>query len=117
MEGLEFPDTNKEKVYFIFFESNLYSDKINKRIAVTKDVLAKQGIKYTTVDMEGKSKLAQILIGMQRSDVLGLYSRHNPSERPKRHQMGQLFQGAAIQVNQTSSPKTPYFTRGFCLTL
>lgn len=84
MEGLEFPDTNKEKVYFMFFESNLYSEKINKRIAVTKDVLAKQGIKYTSVDMEGKSKLAQILIGMLRSMytayTLGIIHEKDPSD-------------------------------------
>lgn len=84
MEGLEFPNTNKEKVYFVFFESNLYSEKINKRIAVTKDVLAKQGIKYTTVDMEGKSKLAQILIGMQKAMylayTLGIIHEKDPSD-------------------------------------
>lgn len=84
MEGLEFPDTNKEKIYFVFFESNLYSEKINKRIAVTKDVLAKQGIKHTTVDMDGKSKLAQILIGMQRAMylayTLGIIHEKDPSD-------------------------------------
>jgi glucose/mannose-6-phosphate isomerase len=84
MEGLEFPDTNKEKVYFIFFESNLYSEKINKRIAVTKDVLAKQGIKYKIVEMEGESKLAQILIGMQRAMylayTLGIIHEKDPSD-------------------------------------
>ncbi|MCC6323825.1 SIS domain-containing protein [Candidatus Nomurabacteria bacterium] len=84
MEGLEFPNTNKEKVYFMFFESNLYSEKINKRIAVTKDVLAKQGIKYTTVEMEGRSKLAQILIGMQRAMylayTLGIIHQKDPSD-------------------------------------
>lgn len=84
MEGLEFPDTNKEKVYFIFFESNLYSEKINKRISVTKDVLSKQGIKYKTVDMEGESNLAQILIGMQRAMylayTLGIIHEKDPSD-------------------------------------
>lgn len=84
MEGLEFPDTNKEKIYFVFFESNLYSEKINKRIAVTKDVLAKQGIKYTTVEMEGQSKLSQILIGMQRAMylayTLGIIHQKDPSD-------------------------------------
>jgi glucose/mannose-6-phosphate isomerase len=84
MEGLEFPDTNKEKVYFVFFESNLYSEKINKRISVTKDVLSKQGIKYTTVDMDGESKLAQILIGMQRAMylayTLGIIHEKDPSD-------------------------------------
>ena len=84
MEGLEFPDTNKEKVYFVFFESNLYSEKINKRIAVTKDVLSKQGIKYKTVDMDGESKLAQTLIGMQRAMylayTLGIIHEKDPSD-------------------------------------
>ncbi len=84
MEGLEFPETNKEKIYFIFFESNLYSEKINKRFAVTKDVLSKQGIQYASIKMTGESKLGQILIGMQNAMYLaydmGIIHEKDPSD-------------------------------------
>ncbi len=84
MEGLEFPTTNKEELYFIFFESSLYSPKINKRISVTKDVLSKQHIKYTNIQIEGENKLSQVLIGMQRAMylayTLGIIHEKDPSD-------------------------------------
>jgi glucose/mannose-6-phosphate isomerase len=86
MEGLTFPTTNKEKLYFIFFESNLYSAKIVKRIAVTKDVLDKQGIQYMSVQMEGQAPLSQALIGMLRAMYLAyslaLIHEKDPSDIP-----------------------------------
>lgn len=86
MEGLTYPDTNKEKLYFVFFESNMYSTKIVKRIAVTKDVLGKQGIQYMSIEMEGGSPLSQALIGMLRSMYLAyslaLIHEKDPSDIP-----------------------------------
>ncbi len=86
MEGLTFPDTNKEKLYFVFFESNMYSAKIVKRIAVTKDVLGKQGIQYMSIEMEGESPLSQALIGMLHSMYLAyslaLIHEKDPSDIP-----------------------------------
>ncbi len=86
MEGLTYPETNKEKVYFIFFESAMYSDKIKKRIEVTKDVLTKQGIQYMTVEVEGSSPLSQTLLTMLRSMYLAyslaLIHEKDPSDIP-----------------------------------
>ena len=86
MEGLTFPTTNKERLYFVFFESNMYSAKIVKRIAVTKDVLGKQGIQYMNIQMEGESPLSQALIGMLRSMylayTLALIHEKDPSDIP-----------------------------------
>jgi glucose/mannose-6-phosphate isomerase len=86
MEGLTFPTTNKEKLYFIFFESNLYSAKIVKRIEITKAVLDKQGIEYMSVQMEGQSPLSQALIGMLRAMYLAyslaLINEKDPSDIP-----------------------------------
>lgn len=69
MEGLSFPKENVNKLVVIFFESDFYSEKIKKRIMVTKDVLEKQNIKYITVSPEGDSKLSQVLIAM----LYGMY--------------------------------------------
>lgn len=86
MEGLTYPDTNKEKLYFVFFESNMYSAKIVKRIAVTKDVLGKQGIQYMSIEIEGASPLSQALIGMLHSMYLAyslaLIHEKDPSDIP-----------------------------------
>lgn len=70
MEGLEFPHDNPEKVFFVFFESELYTDKIKKRIAITKDVLTKQGIHHTSIAEKGGSPLGQALIAMLYSMYL-----------------------------------------------
>ena len=84
MEGLEYPKENKEKIYFMFFESDLYNEKINKRIAVTKDVLDKQGIRYTSIKTEGDTKLGQILIdmlyAMYTAYTLGIIHEKDPSD-------------------------------------
>lgn len=86
MEGLTYPDTNIEKLYFVFFESSLYSAKIMKRIAVTKDVLGKQGIQYMSVKMEGQTPLSQALIGMLHAMYiaysLSLIHEKDPSDIP-----------------------------------
>ncbi len=86
MEGLTFPDTNKEKVVFVFFESGMYSTKIQKRIAVTKDVLTKQGIQYITIPVVGNSPLTQTLITMLTSMYLAyslaLIHGKDPSDIP-----------------------------------
>lgn len=86
MEGLTYPDTNKDKLYFVFFESNLYSAKIMKRIAVTKDVLDKQGIQYMSIGMDGATPLSQALIGMLHAMYiaysLSLIHEKDPSDIP-----------------------------------
>lgn len=61
MEGLKHPDTLRQNGLFVFFTSDLYSSKIQKRFAITRDVVEKQGIATHEVKLFGKTKLAQTL--------------------------------------------------------
>jgi len=86
MEGLTFPKENKKLLHFIFLESNLYNDKVKKRYEVTKDVLDKQGIGYSSVRIEGDTPFSQALIAMQRgmyfAFALSFVHQKDPSEIP-----------------------------------
>lgn len=86
MEGLSFPEENKKLLHFIFLESDFYKDKIKKRYAVTKDVLDKQGIKYSSVKIDGETPFSQVLIAMLRgmyfAYTLSYVHEKDPSEIP-----------------------------------
>jgi len=60
MEGLPKPDSNKETLRFLFFESSLYSDKISKRYPLTKEVVEKNNVKTSSFKLKGVSKMSQV---------------------------------------------------------
>lgn len=59
MEGLKNPPDKKLLVLFI--SSDLYSDKLKKRVELTKDVVFKNDIKWGEYQPKGSSKLSQVL--------------------------------------------------------
>jgi len=61
LEGLLRPETLHQNGLFIFLTSTLYSDKIKKRFAITKDVVEKQKVPTFGIELTGTSKLAQVL--------------------------------------------------------
>lgn len=61
MEGLKNPQTLKENTFFVFFESDLYSPKIQKRFTITQEVVTKNGIDLKAVKLNGKTALEQTL--------------------------------------------------------
>ncbi len=71
MEGLKNPQNNKIKVLFI--TSNLYSEKIKKRIKLTKDVIGKNKINYLEYLPSGSTKLTQVLNVLAFGGYLSLY--------------------------------------------
>lgn len=48
LEGLKYPDSNKDSLHFLFAESELYPERVQKRFAITQEILQKYGISYTT---------------------------------------------------------------------
>lgn len=86
MEGLELPSVIKTKIKFLFFNSNLYSDRINKRFDVTEHVLKKQGIKFIDYLITGDSKLLAslevLLLGSWISYYLTILNGQNPVSIP-----------------------------------
>lgn len=61
MEGLKRPETLHQNGLFVFFLSRLYSERIQKRFAITQSVVEKQGVATRTMELVGPSKLAQVL--------------------------------------------------------
>lgn len=61
MEGLSHPDTLHTNGLFVFFESPLYSERIRRRFAITKEVVTKQRIAVHTHTLSGTTRLAAML--------------------------------------------------------
>ena len=61
LEGLKQPDTIHQNGIFLFFLSTLYSDSIQKRFRITKDVVEKQQVKTHEIHLLGKTKISQVL--------------------------------------------------------
>jgi glucose/mannose-6-phosphate isomerase len=61
MEGLMRPDTLHQNGLFVFLNSSLYSEKIQKRFVISKDVVEKQHVSTHVIELMGKTKLAQVL--------------------------------------------------------
>ncbi len=61
LEGLQFPHDLANDIQFVFFESELYSDRVKKRYAITKEVLKKQRIDSLVYKVRSLDKLSQVL--------------------------------------------------------
>ncbi len=73
MEGLKFPDKLKEILIFVFFNSNLYNEKNQKRFKITKEVVEKNQIKTLWYELTGKNKIEQVFELMAFGSFLSLY--------------------------------------------
>ena len=73
MEGLAKPESNKDDIIFIFFDSQLYSEQVQKRAKLTKQVVAKNGIAFADVQLLGHTKLGQALEVLQLGAWITLY--------------------------------------------
>jgi len=73
MEGLINPKSNKNNLFFVFFDSKLYHKRVQKRNALTKTVVEKNGIKFAAVEMTGKTKLLQSYELLQFGSWLSYY--------------------------------------------
>lgn len=65
MEGLVNPSLNKEALTFVFFDSELYSDRVKKRMELTKEVVEKNGVEVLSIKMNMKTKQAQCFEALQ----------------------------------------------------
>jgi glucose/mannose-6-phosphate isomerase len=76
MEGLVNPNTNKKNLAFVFFNSKLYHSRIQRRAALTKEVVEKNGVKTAAYEFTAKTKLEQgfelMQVGLWMSFYLGL---------------------------------------------
>ncbi len=86
LEGLKLPTTITSKIKFLFFNSNLYSDIIEKRFYVTEKVLKNQKIKFIDYSITSDSKLLTslevLLLGSWISYYLTILNKQNPVAIP-----------------------------------
>ncbi len=86
LEGLSFPAVNKEYLHFVFVESNLYNARIQKRYTITKEILEKQEITYSTFVPTAATKLQQafevLQWGSYVSFYIAMYNKLDPSPIP-----------------------------------
>lgn len=86
LEGMTNPESLKQEVKFVFLESLLYSAKIQKRLAITKDVLDKQQIKHVSINFDSNSKLTQTFEALVMSSwttfYLGVLNGADPAKIP-----------------------------------
>lgn len=61
LEGLSHPDTIHQNGVFVFFLSHCYSQAVQKRFAITRDVVAKQNVATYDITLTGPNKLSQTL--------------------------------------------------------
>ncbi len=59
MEGLKNPPD--KKLFVLFISSDLYSDKLKRRVELTKDVVGKNNVPFDEYEAQGSTKLSQVL--------------------------------------------------------
>ncbi len=86
MEGLANPKSNKKDLIFLFFDSELYHPRVQKRSRLTKEVIKKNGIEALSHNLTGKTKLAQafemLQLGSWTTYYLGMLNKVNPVKIP-----------------------------------
>lgn len=73
MEGLKHPEELKQLAIFVFYYSFLYSQPIQKRYQITKDVVEQNGLKTEWVELKGKNKIEQTIELMGFGSYLSMY--------------------------------------------
>jgi glucose/mannose-6-phosphate isomerase len=86
LESLANPGSNKEQLAFLFFDSDLYHERIQKRSKITQETVKKNGIKAVNYKMKGKDKLHQsaefLQLGSWISFYLGMKNEVDPGAIP-----------------------------------
>ncbi|MBU0597516.1 SIS domain-containing protein, partial [Patescibacteria group bacterium] len=86
MEGMQFPPSNVRSLMWVFIESPLYLQKIQKRFKITKRVLDKYKVSYLNYSVRQKARLAQVfevlVFGSYVNYYLAILGNVNPSLIP-----------------------------------
>lgn len=86
LEGLSFPKQLKKCLYFIFFSSEIYDKRNLKRLKLTQEVISKNNILSTTIQLKGQTALTQVFELLQWGAWITFYMAilHDidPSEIP-----------------------------------
>jgi len=85
MEGLAHP-SERTALHFVLLFSKLYNARVQKRYAITKTVIKKNGIDMNTIELTGNTRLKQVLEGLEFGGYVTFYmamlNKLNPSPVP-----------------------------------
>jgi len=73
MEGLKHPLTNQQDLFFFIAQSDLYPERIKKRVVLTQDVVQQQGIETFLWQPQSQSKLSQAFELIQFGAYVNFY--------------------------------------------
>lgn len=73
MEGLRFPQSNKQDLLCVFAESTLYPKRIQERIIITQDVINKNGISVDVWRTKAQNPLSQAFEIIQFGGFVNFY--------------------------------------------
>lgn len=73
MEGLKYPTTNKNNLIFYFLDSDLYSQRIKKRLEITKEIVEKNEIENIYWKADSNDKLSQVFEFIQFGGFISFY--------------------------------------------
>ncbi|KKR30541.1 hypothetical protein A2715_05990 [Candidatus Woesebacteria bacterium RIFCSPHIGHO2_01_FULL_39_32] len=86
LEGLKNPIKIKKDLKFLFFNSNFYSEKIQKRYRITSEVVQKNGYDYLIYNPRSETKLKQLfevfILGSFVSYYLAKFYNEDPLKIP-----------------------------------
>ena len=86
LEGLKYPAKLHGVLHFLFFESDLYSDRIKKRYDLTAEIVKKNGHETSAIKPRSEKKLPQIFeiltLGSFASFYLALLNDVDPNTIP-----------------------------------
>jgi glucose/mannose-6-phosphate isomerase len=86
LEGLAYPKSNQKTLHFVFIESGLFYSRNQKRFQITKNVLQKNKIKYSSYRCQGQDKILQsfevLLLGSYLSFYLAMLNDIDPAPVP-----------------------------------
>jgi len=84
LEGLSYPNGAKKQLLALFLQSDLYHPQNKKRVQLTADLFAEQGIESLIVSPEGKTRPEQALQSIQFGSrlSLALARRHGIDPEP-----------------------------------
>jgi glucose/mannose-6-phosphate isomerase len=73
LEGLKFPEVNKNDLFFLFMNSDLYNPRVTRRAELTRQIVEKHGIDVMEFKPIGASKLIQSFEVLQFGSWLSFY--------------------------------------------
>ena len=74
MEGLLFPENNKQNIQFCLLESKLYDQRVQKRYGITKQILDKNNIGNFSYKCQEKNKFLQACEALVLFSYVSFYS-------------------------------------------